>query len=193
TFDPGAKSMAQAFDEMAAWMLEMVERRIKAPVPVWYGNLKKKQGEWLELDPREIEGVYRVQHVIEPVIPLERQQKAMLLADAQARGAVDMNTYREDGLGIDDPERMEDKVLIEIGLNRPETWEIIMANVRRETGHEVPNEQAVPQGALPPTGPPLTTQMAGIQQPLQPGISPEMAAPPNPQMTPNPNGVPQGV
>lgn len=185
-FGPGSMSMAQAFDDQAAWMLEMVEKRIKVPVPIWYGEVKKQQGEWIELDKKDIEGYYTVTHLFDPVIPLERQQKAILLGDAQARGAITMNEYREAGLGYEDPERVEDAVLIEQGLNRPETWTIVIGQVQQRLGLPAPAPpQAMPPGPGIPVGPPDLTQMAGVQQPMVPGVDPTMMAPPMPM----PNGA----
>ncbi len=180
-FGPGAMSMAQAFDEQAAWMLEMVEQRIKAPVPLWYGDVKKAEGEWIELDKRDIEGYYTVSHVFDPVIPLEQQQQAILMGDAQARGAITMNEYRERGLQYEDPERMEEAVLIEQGANRPEAWTLRWQMLEQALGlPPPPPPQAMAPGPGIPVGPPGLTQMAGVQQPMQPGIDPTMMAPPMP-------------
>jgi hypothetical protein len=182
----GLVNIGVCFDEMAAWMQEMIEKRIKAPVPIYY----KGRNEWLELGPDDIKGYYDVTHQLQPLIRLERMQDAIMWADAQARGAVDMNTYREKGLGLENPEEYDVKVRVEQAVKTPEYQRPLMERFLTLIEAPLPSPeppQGTPEGLPVGPGGPGVPMVAGVQQGMQPGM------PQNPMVAPPPpNGLPVG-
>ena len=131
-FGPALVELAVAFDELAFWMLRMIDQEIKAPVPLWHEG----SGKWLEIGPDDINGYYEVKHTLVPVIPMERMQNAIMLADAQARGAITMNRLREDGYNITAPDEEGDAVWLERQEASPQFNNMVMAEFMRQIGQE---------------------------------------------------------
>jgi hypothetical protein len=191
-FAPGVMSLALAFDQMAAYMQRTIEQVIEVPVPLWL--MQKRTGKWEELGPDDIEGYYEVEHQLNPTIPMERMQKAIHLADAQARGAVSMRHYREEGLGIASPEEMDDEVRVEQYRGAPELRQIVIeSTMKKLRARQEARGQGTPPG-LPvgPGGP--VPQVQGVQQGMAPGmpLNPMAAragAPAGAPAVPPPNGV----
>ena len=171
-FGSAVKDLARAMDETGAYILEIVDRVIAAPVPLWIASGEDGSGEWVELGPKDIEGYYRVHYTLEPVVPMERMQKAIFLGNAMQMGGVDINYYRTEGLGLKDPEDMDEKIRVQEYRKRPEYTGIIMEEFQRRIRGKMPQPQG--QGTPPnmPVGPggPGQPQMAGVAQAPLPGM-----------------------
>lgn len=184
-FEPGIKNLLRAWDDMGGFIQWLVEKKIKRPVPIYYQG----KGKWLELDKKHIDGYYRVRHTLEPMVPGERYQKMLAWADAQARGGVDMNFWREEGLGIHKPLEMERKVRQEQLRNMPQYANTLMAEFLKAIawGAQMAAGENAPPVAQPPVGPGGVgaTVVPGVQQGLGAGLGPTGG---NPMMT-RPEGI----
>jgi len=181
-FGPAIENVGREFDRMGAFMLRLVDREIGVPVPVWERpgltktDKKTHPGGWIELGPDDIDGYYDVEHELAPVVQLERMAKAIWLADAQARGAVTMNYYREEGLGINDPEEMDKEVKVEQYRNSQPYTDAVLQEVFRR----IPSlAQAAPMAAqqmMMPGAPPeaMPVQPGGPGVPMVAGVGQEM-------------------
>ncbi len=184
-------NIVRQFNEMGEFMLWLIDKVIQKDVPISYDDGEKKA--WKKIGPSDIKGYYRMEHDLQPIIPSERQWKAIMLADAHQRGAVDMNTYREDGLGYTAPEKLDKKVKIEEFRNMPEYRSTLWAEIARRIQAVNPMAQQQGTPANMPIGMagPGISPLAGIQQPMTPGGP--MAAPPQGTSQPAPQGgVPIG-
>jgi hypothetical protein len=188
-FGPGLDSLCMAFDEMAAFVLELIDRVLKEPVPLF--DTSGKKGTWVEIGPDDIRGYYKVFHKIEATIPAERHQKAVVGGDLQSRGAISMREYRENWIGINDPETIDTERMIEDMRKTPQYWNFLMqkfmdrvqgvpatpatspSNINPQAMQQLmagQGQQVAPQGtpATPPVGPggPGAPVVPGIQQPM---------------------------
>jgi len=166
---PATASIARAFNEQAAFMLEIIEKILKEPVPVYVKITEdgKVHDEWLEQGPDDIKHYYKVVHTLQPVIPAERQLNTMYLASLNAQGIVDKRYVREEGSGISSPEEMADRVWLEAIEERPEFQGPLLAEFQAWLGERGPIAGfGTPE--TPPVGPggPGVAQMPGVQQPL---------------------------
>ena len=165
--NPGLKNLGRMFNEMAGFILEQVETTLAENVPI---------GEDLELGPDDIKGYYKVTHDLEPIMPAERMQKAVFLADAYQRGAVSMQYYRQEGIGIHDPEQMDEEVMVEKMRESPEYRTTLMQDwleyYYAKTGKQPPLPQGIGTAPNVPVAPGGFGQsvVPGIQQPLAPGV-----------------------
>lgn len=118
-------NLTKAFNEMAAWMEEMVETVIREPVPVWYSpgkNAPKKypQG-WITMGPKDIDGYYQVEHTMKHVLPAERIQMSAWMAQMRTMGAkFPQRRLLEEGMGYENPEALEDEFDVERLMERPD-------------------------------------------------------------------------
>lgn len=172
-FGPAVKDLGRAMDETAAYVLEIIDTVIGSPVPLWLASGGDGSGEWVALGPKDIDGYYRVHYTLAPVIPMERMQKAIFIANAMQLGGVDINYYRTEGLGITDPEDMDVKIRVQEYRKRPEYTGILMEEFQKRVRGRPPGPppgQGTP--ANQPVGPggPGQPQMAAIQQAPLPGM-----------------------
>ncbi len=107
-YGPGVQNLAQALDESAKFLMQLVEKGGQK-IPVWH----KGSDEWLELGPDDIDGYYEFEHRIEPLIPAERMSKMMVFADMQSRGLMSRRRAIEEGEGIEDPSAEIDDIYME--------------------------------------------------------------------------------
>ncbi len=188
-FGPGLDSMCRAFDSMAEFTLELIDRVLKEPVPLF--DVTGKKGTWIEIGPDDIKGYYRIKHNIEASIPAEKYQKAVVYGDAYSRGAVSMRYYREEGLGVNDPDVMDTERTVEDMRKTPQYWNFLMqkfmdriqgipavpatspGNINPQALQQMvagQGENIAPQGtpANAPVGPggPGAPVVQGIQQPM---------------------------
>lgn len=201
-FGPGLSALAQQFDEMAEFIQHLIQDVVKEDVPVW----SEGEGSWLELGPDDVNDYFEVMHNMEPITELERMSKAIWLADAQARGAISMRHYREEGLGIHDPESMDREVRIEKMRDSDSYAMMVFARFEERVNGPPPPQDpmagAIPPGTPPalPVGPggPGMPQVAGVQQGMMPGMGgpmgdPAMMPQPGPPMGPPMGGMPPGM
>lgn len=190
-FGPGLTNLARAMDETDAFMQEMIEKKIKHPVPVWLeyekidGEITRRvTSDWMELTPEDIDGYYAVENKLAPIIPLEQQQRIIQLTDGMERSLVTQRRVLEEGYLINAPEKELEAVEVEKYANLEMYKQMVFAEFQRRIGQ---NQEAVSSGSapVPPVGPggPVP-QLAGVQQVLQPGF------PGSPMMPPA--GVPTG-
>lgn len=167
-FAPATESIARMFDDMAAFMQERIEKDLKEPVPVWMVQKKgkKEAGEYFELGPDDIEGYYEVRHALHPVLPAERYQKSLWMADAGARGYVDKNTVREEGYGFEAPEELEKRVRIDSFRDTPQWWNFLMTKLAERLKMMQPvAPQGTPAGMPTAPGGPGAAVVPGINRP----------------------------
>ncbi len=171
---PGMQNIAYGFDEMAAFIQRQIEK-LGEPVPVWdeVKKGKKRGGEWRELSPEDVDGYYEVSHQLEPILPGEQYQQYLYLADAQARGLVDKNYVREEGMGIGAPEEMDIRVKVEKFTESPQYLNVLHGEWLKKY-HPQAQPQALGTPANLPIAPggPGTEVIAGMQQGLMPGAPP---------------------
>jgi hypothetical protein len=182
-FGPGLRNIARAFDDMAAFIQEQVEQ-LGDDVPVFAVSQERDSaGKYINLGPDDIKGYYQVEHTLEPVLPAEQQLKYMHLADAQARGYVPKTYVLEEGMNINNPERVLDEVWLENAEADPRVQQVIMTEALKpyiQTPQSNPAAAAMAamgQGApgknVPvAAGGPGASVAPGIQQGLQPGQRP---------------------
>lgn len=192
-FGPAMQSLTAQWDELAGFMQKMVEEVIKVPVPVWDND----GGKWLTLGPKDIKGYYEVNHQLAPLTELERMSKSIWLGDAQARGAVSMRHYREEGIGLADPMAMDEEVKLEQAASSQAYQQLLMEQftlrVKGDQPQPLPPVPMQTPEALPvgPGGPGIP-QVAGVQQVMLPGFDSgaggQMAAMPPPMSDPSQGG-----
>ncbi|KKL82879.1 hypothetical protein LCGC14_1980370 [marine sediment metagenome] len=165
-FGPGMQNLAQALDESAKFVMQLVEKGGQK-IPVWHKGLD----EWLELGPDDIDGYYEFEHKLEPMIPAERMSKMMVTADLQSRKLMSRRRAMEEGEGIEDPTREIDDIYVE-GLDDDPTlkqMEIgqIAAQIQADPRFIQPG---TPENASAGAGGSGVPVVAGLQQELQPGM-----------------------
>ena len=189
-FGPASDNLQTEFNRMASDIQWLIENVIKDDVPVFEKagktatEKKAHPGGWIELGPDDIDGYYEVEHEMAPVVAIERMSKAIWLADAWARGGVDAEYYREEGLGINDPEEMDRRVRTEkLRDSQPYTDALIMKFMERVSSMAPPQAQPQLQQMLqpgqpgaPPAGIPVQPggpgipMVAGVGDSMQPGM-----------------------
>ena len=188
-FGPAVQSIAHQFDEMAAFMQELIEthERLGVPVPVWYED--KTGGVHLELGPNDIDGYYEVEHRVRPSIPMEKAQKAVQLAQAVQMGAVDMDYYREEAMELTDPVEMDRRVTVQDLRKQPEYRNMLMGELARLRLRKLKLRGEAPQ-EKPMVGPggPMAPQVQGVQAPTLPGFDMENSGTPQALIRPNEPG-----
>lgn len=178
-FGPGLANFARMYDEMAEFMQYCIENVIKEPVPVWQEYMKENPGgaivkraasDWEELGPDDIKGYYSVAHKLSPIIPLEQQQKQIMLAAGVDRGVISEVRLVEEGFGISDPERELEKAAID-GYAKLETYKQMVFTEFEKRIMQSQNVLGDGTPPVPPVGPggPVP-QMAGAQQGQEPGM-----------------------
>lgn len=165
---PLTESFKRAYDQMGADILRYIDTQMNGEaVPVWAISRKGK-GQWKEIDANDIDGYYELRHNLTPLIPAEAYQKGIYFADAQSRGGVSMRFYREEGLGLHDPESMDDEVFVEDAVKWPQFMNLVWQETMNKLGlSEQPyasqGTESVPPEGSGGLGQP---QMQGIQQPM---------------------------
>ena len=203
-FGPGLNNLARAMDEDDSFTLEMLEKKIKHPVPVWQDYEKDEGGavvkraasDWMELGPDDINGYYAVENQLAPIIPLEQQQKIIQLTDGWERGLVARRRVQEEGYGITSPEKEDEEIEVDeyakLEMYKQWVWSKFME--RMQEAQEPMGQGTPPTPAVGPGGP--VPQMAGIQQPIMPGFPESPMMPPigpDPMMgAPMPMPMPMG-
>ena len=114
-FGPGLASLARAFDEMAAYILYLIEHVFGEPIPVFAGAQEHKKGKWLSLGPDDLKGYYGVRHTLEPIIPMERAQQTMLNENMYQNGMLPKTEVLEQA-GYSSPSKLLIARMIEDGV-----------------------------------------------------------------------------
>lgn len=180
-FGPGVRSVERMFDETGAFKLRLIAEVLhEKSVPVYYVNGGKdgeRPNSWLSIGTETIRGYYEMYHRLEPVIPAERMQKSIWLADAQARGGVSMRYYREEGIGLPAPEKMDEEVLLEQLQTYPEVRSFVIGKAMEMLQAEGFMPQLPGSEAALPAGPggPGATVVPGVQQPISPSVPIQVA------------------
>lgn len=192
---PAMGNYALYCDAQAAFIQENIGR-LGTDVPIWYPEKDKhgkynKQSEYLVLKPsRHLADHYIIRHHLEPIIPAEGHVKMIIFSDQEARGMVDKNYVREEGIGLQAPEDMELRVGLQKAREAPQyqqgLWEEFGA--WRAGRLPPPPQPEMPLPGTPealPIGPggPGVPAVAGVTQPIFPG---------GPMATPPPAAPPQG-
>lgn len=195
-FGPGLNNLARCMNRMDAFTLEMIEKRIKHPVPVWQEYEKNEDGkvvrrgssDWEELSPEDINGYYTVQNQLAPIIPLERQQAIIQLTDGWERGLVSKRRVQEEGYGITSPEKEDEEIEVDeytkLEMYKQWVWSKFMERIEQQAVPPV-GGGTPPVPAVGPGGP--VPQLAGVQQVEMPGfpgapMMPPAMPPPDPNM-----------
>ncbi len=167
-FGTGLESLANAFDEAGAFVLELIDRFFSDSEPVSvFGIKNKKQGEWMELRPKDINGYYKVSHNVSAIIPAEQFQKGTVLNQAYSIGAVSMRYLREEGYALEAPEEMDDERFQEDFLKWPEVRTLLAQKFIERVQGVPPAATQTMTGGTPPGMP---AGMGGIGAMMNPGM-----------------------
>ena len=162
-FSTGTGNIASAFDDTAAFVLNIIENKLHAPVYVY--RVGKKN--FVSLSPDEINGYYKFEHTYEPQIAAERATRATLLADAHARDAIPMRLYVEEGLGYEDPAKLMRERKVEDYTKRADYANRVIQEAFRLIGLELQPQQQQPTAIPAAPGGPGVPMIPGIQLPMQ--------------------------
>ena len=105
-----------AMTDMIRHLWWLVENKVQDDVPIWSNEDHK----WLELGPGDINGYYRVKTIIEPLLPeddIAQGQHAAAMVQAKLWSK---RYARENKMGIEAPEEMDDEILVEDAMDLPQ-------------------------------------------------------------------------
>ena len=218
---PVLDNATNAVSEMIKYLWWQVEHKFEEGVPIWWsGDSKGKGSTWIWLKPTLVDGRYDFTLEMEPLLPVDKIQKAEASLNQVQAKAISMRRHREEGLGLEDPDEEEEQIAAEEMLRSPMvsiprmaraavrlgylTPEEATAVVRRELG--LPDTASAAQATglvLGPNGVPVAAPTQ-TQSPV-PGAGPDMLgvmggggiAPglsmPVAPTPPNPQGLPGGL
>jgi len=182
-FGPGLTNLARMYDQIAMQMQYMIEKVIKDDVPVWIDVDRKKNklvADWLTLGPKDIKGYYAVKHSLDPIIPMEQWQNAIMMSTGWRDGLLSRRRVIEEGYRISAPQmEIEDRMAEDIETG-PEAKSQIMEEVKRRLllkQPPPPSQISSPAMAAGPGGGPVP-QMVG-EQGLLPGMVDTLGVPGN--------------
>lgn len=127
---PALDNATAAMHDLIQWVLWQVEHRFEEGVPIWYTSSKRGsnlgggksyggEGSWNWLTPEVVDGRYDMELTLEPLLPVDKIQKAEAsLNQVQAR-AISMRRHREEGLELEDPDEEEEQIHAEELLQSP--------------------------------------------------------------------------
>ena len=194
-FAVGTQNLRGAMNDHAGFMLYVTDKVLRAPVPTQWmvteNEKKEKHGEWVELDPKDIQGYYTIDHQLDPTTQLEKGIKSAQANNLFSLGVLPARIMLEEN-GYANP----DEILTERDrddlAHAPEAKAVIMAKAAEEFEELVAKERGIGTPEVLPlaaTGPGVP-QVANIGAPMLPGISPEMAPRPIDPMIGPEGGVP---
>jgi hypothetical protein len=171
-----------AYRQLIRTMYDIVEYRVKQPVPVYLRE--KKQGGWLTIGPDDLKGYRHVEVTLNPLLP----------TDTYARSSQAINEYNatirsrrsaREMVGIEQPEDEENQRLLEMFLDRPEIQQVMSEAIVRKFGFAIQQQQALS---------PADMVQRGMQLPgaYQQAITDQMQGQPTNAAPPQGATAPQG-
>ena len=163
--------IAAGFDEMAADVLWLIDNDLHADVPVQI----KTSGEWLKIGPADIDGDYHVTHMLKPVLKMESIIDAQWLQSGLDHELLTETYVQEHGYDIEDPEEMQDAVMVEKLVKSPQSseliWAMVMKDLQADQEPPAPTAEELVGMQAPGMGTPEATAggMGGIGMPMNPG------------------------
>lgn len=128
-----AKNLQTLLEDFIVDFGHCVQHVVEEPVPVW-GHTR-----WglvsAVLKPEDIDGLKYVVVTINPKLPADRANEVEIGGAALDRGAIDMDTYRQDYLGYENPGEIGVKVLRDRALQDPAIQRVMAFAAALETGY----------------------------------------------------------
>lgn len=131
-FGTVASSMESLLEEFFADLLRCVELVVEEKVPVW-GPTRTGLVDSV-LDPADINGYYYVKVTLNPKLPSDRANEIAIGQQLLAMEAIDMDTFRQDFAGFQQPQELRVRVMRDKILNSPGMQEFLRLATLDELG-----------------------------------------------------------
>lgn len=184
-FKPIIKHAERAIESQIQTLWDIIEYQIQDKVPIYVGSRNK--GEWLTLGPDDLKGYRQVKVSLNPIIPTDTYARSSQAINEVQAGLRTRRSAME-AIGIEQPDEMEDALLVEAFKMRPEVQEMITQEALKRVQFNLELQQEQQQSLavdefmqMWPQLPPSLQQaimaqmMAGGGQGMPPGgMPPEM-------------------
>jgi len=161
-YKPIVKHAERAIEDQIRTLWDIIEYQIKEPLPLYIGSPKK--GEWLTLGPDDLKGYRQVKVTLQPIIPTDSYARSSQAINEMQAGLRTRRSSME-AIGIEQPDEMEDALMVEAYKARPEVAEFITQEALKRVGFELDKRQEQQQSMaaeeimeLWPTLPPALQQ-----------------------------------
>ncbi len=144
-YQTAVKNLERQLSEVLAFALYLVDTKIRQPVELLADLYDERRGvnyrDYVTLEPSDIHGYYNVEVKIQPRNPGDRIQEGTFLANMHAAGLIPKRLVVEEGLGIEQPDEIEDERLVEEWLQSPEVAQFIQQKALQKAGLDTMQEE----------------------------------------------------
>lgn len=123
--------------ELLGFAAYLVDKKVQTPLQLLseqHDNEGTRYLDFYKLDPKDINGYYNVEIKIRPRNPADRVQEGTFMANMYAAGIVSKRAVREEGLGYEQPDEMDDERRVEDWLDSPEISQLILQKAIERSG-----------------------------------------------------------
>lgn len=120
-FKPIIKHAERAIESQIQTLWDIIEYQIKTPIPIY---VKGRKSEYLTISPEDLKGYRQVRVSLNPIIPTDTYARSSQAINEVQAGLRTRKSAMEQ-IGIEQPDQMEDELLVEAFKMRPEVQEAI--------------------------------------------------------------------
>ena len=172
-YKPIVKHAERAIEEQIRTLWDIIEYQVKQPLSLYVGSSGRK-GEWLTLGPDDLKGYRQVKVTLQPIIPTDSYSRSSMAINEMQAGLRTRRSAME-VIGIEQPDEMEQNLMVEAYKARPEVAEFITQEALKRVQFEIDKQQEQQQSMavdefmqIWPTLP-LAAQQAIMAQQIQTG------------------------
>lgn len=147
-YDPITDNASLSLGEQIKFVWWLLQHRVGEKVYVWGDSTEGKTSKWLGLAPNDIFDYYSVVCKVEPLLPSNLIAEGQFWGQQAQGKLVTRNYARERGLRIENPEEMEDAVIVQDALDEPDMRQWIKSRALKLAGMLDEVEQAKQDAAM---------------------------------------------